>query len=75
MLAMTETDVNFPETTGSVSREAGCLPDTVRRLCDQGLLEYRRLRDGTRVFRPDAAGRVRQLMAKRRASRSEKAAS
>lgn len=72
---MTETDVNFPETTGSVAREAGCLPDTVRRLCDEGLLEYGRLKDGTRVFKPDTAARVRQLMAKRRAIRFGKSPS
>jgi DNA-binding transcriptional MerR regulator len=59
-------ELEFPETTGSVSRDARCLPDTVRRYADGGLIEYRRLADGTRVFRPDAAARVRQIMKERR---------
>jgi DNA-binding transcriptional MerR regulator len=59
-------DIEFAETTGSVAREAGCLPETVRRFADGGLLDFRRLRDGTRVFRADAAERVRQIMADRR---------
>jgi len=62
-------DFDYPETTGSVARAAGCLPDTVRAYADTGLVEYRRLADGTRVFRADTAEKVRRLMAERRHNR------
>jgi len=59
-------EIEYRETTGSVARAAGCLPETVRKFADSGLLDSRRLADGTRVFRADAAARVRAIMAERR---------
>lgn len=66
---MSNSKLEYSGTTGSVSREAGCLPETVRRYADAGLLDCRRLADGTRVFRSDAAARVRALMAERQPSK------
>jgi hypothetical protein len=63
---MTKEIIEYGETTGSVARAAGCLPETVRRFADGGCLDFRRLTDGTRVFRSDAANRVRELMEERR---------
>jgi DNA-binding transcriptional MerR regulator len=66
-------DIEYGETTGSVARDAGCLPETVRRFADCGLVDFRRLRDGTRVFRADTAARVREIMAGRRNRQAAKA--
>ena len=62
-------DAEYTETTGSIAREAKCLPETVRAYADCGLVEHRRLTDGTRVFRADAADEVRRIMASRLANR------
>jgi DNA-binding transcriptional MerR regulator len=69
---MSKSDLDYSGTTGSVSREAGCLPETVRRLADEGLLDFRRLADGTRVFQADAAAHVRMIMAERRSRQARK---
>jgi DNA-binding transcriptional MerR regulator len=69
-----KSELEYGETTGSIARGAGCLPETVRRFADTGLIDFRRLADGTRVFRADAAGRVREIMAERRGRQSKKTA-
>jgi DNA-binding transcriptional MerR regulator len=58
-----EEQQEFSETTGSVARAVGCLPQTVRAYSDKGLVEFRRLADGTRVYRPAAVARVREILA------------
>ena len=63
---MTET---YCETTGTTARKAGVLPETVRAYADLGLLEFVRIANGMRMFRPDAAERVRKIRAERMARR------
>ncbi len=58
-------NIEYGETTGSVAREAECNQDTVRRYANAGLIDAKRLPDGTRVFRADAAETLRNLLAKR----------
>lgn len=56
---------SFNETTGTIARAAGVLPDLVRKYANLGLLEFRQLPDRTRVFRASAADTVRELKVKR----------
>lgn len=58
--------LEYSGTTGTVSRDAGCLPETVRKYADEGLIESKRLQNGSRVFRSDAAKQVRQILAQRK---------
>lgn len=60
-------DIEFTETTGTLARKARRSPDTIRRLANEGLLEFRRLPGGTRLFRTDAVERVKALVAERMA--------
>jgi hypothetical protein len=59
----------YSETTGSLARAVPCLPQLVRKYSDAGLVEFKRLSDGTRVYRPSAATRVREILAERLARR------
>ena len=59
-------DDKFHETTGTLARKADTTQDTVRLYSDLGLIESRRLANGVRVFRSDAAIEVRRLLAERR---------
>ena len=63
------TDLEWSETTSKVAAGADCQPNLVRQYSDEGLLESRRLPNGTRLFRADAAERVRKLKAERLALR------
>lgn len=60
---------DFELTCSRVAALAGCGENLVREYADAGLLESRRLSNGMRVFRPDAAERVRQIKAERLARR------
>jgi DNA-binding transcriptional MerR regulator len=62
----------FSETTGSVARAVGCLPQTVRVYSDKGLVDYRRLADGTRIYQPAAIERVRELLAQGQARNTKR---
>ena len=66
-------DQDWTETTGTVAWKAGCHPDLVRQYANDGLIESRRLPNGTRLFRVEAADRVRQLKAERLALRGRHA--
>jgi len=56
---------HFTLTTGSIARQADVLEATVRRYADRGLLEYVRLYNGVRLFKPSAIERARALKAER----------
>ena len=68
-------DSEFSETTGSIARLVPCQPQLVRTYSDAGWVEFRRLADGTRVYRPDAAMRVREIKEQRLARRGGRVAS
>jgi DNA-binding transcriptional MerR regulator len=59
----------FTETTGSLARKAGVLPETVRAYGDMGLIECKRVANGMRMFRPSAVTQVRRILAERLANR------
>ena len=56
---------DYTETTGSLARKAGVLPETVRAYADKGLIECTRLENGVRMFRGSAAEQVRAIIAGR----------
>jgi len=58
-------DEMFSETPNSIAGAVPCDPGLVRDYCDWGLLEYRRLRNGTRLLKPSAVERVRKIRAER----------
>jgi len=68
------TDEFFSETTGSLARKVPCLPATVRKYCDDGLIESRCLPNGTRLFKPTAAEQVRKILAEHLARCGRRAA-
>jgi DNA-binding transcriptional MerR regulator len=55
----------FTETTGSLARKAGVLPETIRLYADRHLIECERLANGVRMFRPSAALQVQRILAER----------
>jgi DNA-binding transcriptional MerR regulator len=59
----------YTETTGSLARKAGVLPETVRAYGDMALIDCRRLPNGVRMFRPTAVDQVRKILADRLARR------
>ena len=59
----------FTETTGSLARAAGVLPETVRMYGDLGLIECRRLANGMRMFKSGAAEEIKKIRAQRLARR------
>jgi len=60
---------DFTETTGSLARKAGVLPETIRLYGDTGLIDCRRSATGVRMFRPSAADQVKRILAERLARR------
>jgi DNA-binding transcriptional MerR regulator len=59
----------FTETTGSLARLAGVLPETVRAYGDLGLIECQRTANGVRMFRANAAEQVKKIVKERLARR------
>lgn len=59
----------FVETSGSIARAAGVLPETVRHYADAGLVEHVRLPNGQRLFKASSAESVKQICAERMARR------
>jgi DNA-binding transcriptional MerR regulator len=55
----------WTETTSSVAAEAGCEPSLVRAYTREGLIPSYQLPNGTRLYRRDAANRVRKIKAER----------
>lgn len=62
-------DDAFTETTGSLSRKAGVLPETIRAYGDMQLIECQRLANGRRMFRSSAVAQVKKILAERLARR------
>ena len=60
---------DYTETTGSLARIAGVLPETVRAYGDMGLIDCKRMANGMRMFRPSAAEQVKKILAQRLARR------
>jgi DNA-binding transcriptional MerR regulator len=73
---MTESKLSevFSETTTAVAQAADVLPQTVRLYADLGLLEYVRLRNGTRLLKPSAAAAVRTIYKQRKRGQGCRAA-
>jgi hypothetical protein len=63
---------NFSETPSKMGRDIGIHPGTVRSYCDEGLVEFLRLANGTRLLKPSAALRIREVYAERIARRGHK---
>ena len=59
----------FSETTTTIAAAVPCNSATVRDYGDWGLIECRRLANGTRLFQRSAVERVRKLRAERLARR------
>lgn len=68
------TTEHFTETTGSLARKAEVGEHTVRVYADENLIEYVRIANGQRLFKPSAAARVRELFIERMARRGRPAA-
>lgn len=62
------------DTTGELARQSRVMPTTVRKYADAGWLEFSVASDGTRLFRPGQAERVREILAQRMAQRGRKRA-
>lgn len=63
----------YSETTSAIARAADVLPETVRLYSDMGFLEHIRLKSGTRLLKPSAAERVREIYAQRMGNRGRRA--
>lgn len=70
-----EADVaaRFTETTSELARRAGTTPPTIRKYADAGWLDFVLASDGTRLFRAGQAEKVREIYARRMASRGRPA--
>jgi hypothetical protein len=64
----------YTDTTGSLARQAGVAPPTVRKYADEALLDFVTASNGTRLFREGQAGRVQEIYRERIARRGHKAA-
>lgn len=64
----------FELTTSGLAREAKVIAETVREYADLGLIECRRLENGTRLFQRSAITKVRVIREQRLANRGRKAA-
>jgi DNA-binding transcriptional MerR regulator len=63
----------FDRSTSDIAREAGCQADTVRLYADLGLIECKRLANGTRLLRKSAGAEVKAIREKRMANRGQRA--
>lgn len=64
-----QTAEHFSETTTSIARGAGVLEETVRHYGDLRLIEFIKAANGMRLYRPSAAGHVREIYMQRMAKR------
>lgn len=62
------------DTTGELARLSRVMPATIRRYADMKLLDYVTVSNGTRLFPPGQADRVREILAQRMALRGRKRA-
>jgi len=71
---MSKEATEFTETTTAIARPAQVLPETVRLYANLNLIEHIRLANGTRLFKPSAVQRVREIYAERMARRGRRSA-
>jgi DNA-binding transcriptional MerR regulator len=62
----------YTDTNSKVARDAEVTAPTVTRYADLGLLDYIRSSNGTRLFRPGQAERVKQIYAQRVANKGRR---
>jgi DNA-binding transcriptional MerR regulator len=62
----------YVDTTSKLARDAEVTQPTVTLYANLGLLDHIRSSNGTRLFRPGQAMRVRQILAERLASRGRR---
>lgn len=60
----------FTQTVPTLARESQVTEATVRRYADMGLLEFIVLDNGTRLFAPGQAKKVREILSNRMANRT-----
>ena len=63
----------FDHTASEIAREVPVIPETVRGYADRGLLECRRLGNGTRLFQRSAIEKARELRNQRLGNRGRRA--
>lgn len=66
--------MNYTDTTSELARQAGVTQPTIRKYADLGLLDYVVASNGTRLFCPGQADRVREIYSQRMALRGRSAA-
>lgn len=65
---------NYTDTTSELARQAGVTQPTIRKYADMGLLEFVVASNGTRLFCPGQADRVRTIYDERMALRGRRVA-
>jgi DNA-binding transcriptional MerR regulator len=65
----------YSDTNSKLARDAEVTAPTVTLYANLGLLDYIRSSNGTRLFRPGQAQRVREIYAERTANRGRRTAS
>ena len=66
--------MNYTDTTSELARQAGVTQPTIRKYADLGLLDCIVASNGTRLFCPGQADRVREIYRQRMALRGRSAA-
>jgi hypothetical protein len=67
-------DAVYDETTGDLARKSATTGPTVIKYCDLGLLDFIRLKNGTRLLRRGQEARVREILARNLANRGRRPA-
>jgi DNA-binding transcriptional MerR regulator len=62
----------FTETPAAIARKSGVSVPTVRLYGDLGYIDFVTSSNGTRLHKPDAADRVREMLPKRLANKGRK---
>ena len=62
----------YTNTSGDIAQKVPCQPDLIRQYSNMGLIQCRRLPNGTRLFSAEVVERVREIKAKRLANRGIK---
>jgi DNA-binding transcriptional MerR regulator len=60
---------DYTDTTTKLARDAELTQPTIRKYADLGLLDFIVASDGTKLFKPGQAARVKDIHAKRMAGR------
>jgi hypothetical protein len=64
----------FDQSTTDIAHAVPCQADLVRLYADRGLIEFKRLSNGTRLLRKSAADEVRAIRERRMTYRGQRAA-